>query len=87
MKKNWITILFKRLSKIVFLKLQNGDILKGKHLYNLFNSLNKFINTLEQMSKKNDNYLFLLEQATIANFFNKSNFQSTKKPQKQLNIF
>ncbi len=62
-----------------FLRLQNGDILKGKHLYDLFNNLNKFINTLEQMSKKDNNYLFLLEQATIANFFNKSNFQSTKK--------
>ena len=62
-----------------FLKLNNGDILKGEHLHELFINLNKFINTLEQMSKKNLNYLFLLEQATVANFFNKSNFQSPIK--------
>ncbi len=62
-----------------FLKLNNGDILKGEHLHELFINLNKFINTLEQMSKKNLNYLLLLEQATVANFFNKSNFQSPIK--------
>ena len=61
------------------LKLKSGDVLKGDHLHNLFSSLNKFISLLELTSKKNENYLFLLEQATIANFFNKSNFQTSQK--------
>ena len=61
------------------LKLKNGDVLKGDPLKNLFLNLNKFISMLDEMSKKNENYKLLLEQATVANFFNKSNFQTKQK--------
>ena len=61
------------------LKLKNGDVLKGDPLQNLFLNLNKFISLLDEMSKKNENYKLLLEQATVANFFNKSNFQTKQK--------
>ena len=52
------------------LKLKSGDVLKGDPLHDLFSSLNEFISLLDQMSKKNENYKLLLEQATVANFFN-----------------
>ncbi len=61
------------------LKLKSGDVLKGDPLHDLFSSLNEFISLLDQMSKKNENYKLLLEQATVANFFNKSNFQTKQK--------
>ena len=61
------------------LKLKNGEILKGDPLQNLFLKLIKFIDLLEQLSKKNEYHLFLLEQATISSFFNISNFQTEKK--------
>ena len=61
------------------LKLKNGDVLKGDPLQDLFLNLNEFISLLDEMSKKNENYKLLLEQATVANFFNKSNFQTKQK--------
>ena len=61
------------------LKLKNGDVLKGDPLQDLFSNLSEFISLLDEMSKKNENYKLLLEQATVANFFNKSNFQTNKK--------
>ncbi len=61
------------------LKLNNGDVLKGDPLQDLFLNLNEFISVLDEMSKKNENYKLLLEQATVANFFNKSNFQTKQK--------
>ena len=61
------------------LKLKNGDVLKGDPLQDLFLNLNKFIYLLDEMSKKNESYKLLLEQATVANFFNKSNFQTKQK--------
>ena len=61
------------------LKLKNGDVLKGDPLQDLFSNLNEFISLLDEMSKKNENYKLLLEQATVANFFNKSNFQTKQK--------
>ena len=67
------------------LKLKNGEILKGDPLQNLFLKLIKFIDLLEQLSKKNEYHLFLLEQATIASFFNISNFQTEKKTEETLN--
>ena len=66
------------------LKLKNGEILKGDPLQNLFLKLIKFIDLLEQLSKKNEYHLFLLEQATIASFFNISNFQTEKKTEETL---
>ncbi len=61
------------------LKLKDGQLFKGSALQELFINLKKFIDVLDQVSKKNENYLNLLEQATIASFFNNSNFQSEKK--------
>ena len=61
------------------LKLKNGDVLKGDPLQDLFSNLSEFISLLDEMSKKNENYKLLLEQATVANFFNKSNFQTNQK--------
>ena len=61
------------------LKLKNGDVLKGDPLQDLFANLNEFISLLDEISKKNENYKLLLEQATVANFFNKSNFQTKEK--------
>ncbi|GIR25497.1 MAG: DNA gyrase subunit B [Alphaproteobacteria bacterium] len=61
------------------LKLKNGDVLKGDPLQNLFSNLSDFISLLDEISKKNENYKLLLEQATVANFFNKSNFQTNQK--------
>ena len=61
------------------LKLKNGDVLKGEPLQDLFLNLNEFISLLDEMSKKNESYKLLLEQATVANFFNKSNFQTKEK--------
>ena len=61
------------------LKLKNGDVLKGDPLQDLFSNLSEFISLLDEMSKKNENYKLLLEQATVANFFNKSNFQTKQK--------
>tara|TARA_B100000963_G_scaffold265377_1_gene233583 strand:- start:407 stop:2821 length:2415 start_codon:yes stop_codon:yes gene_type:complete len=66
------------------LKLKNGEILKGDHLQKLFLNLIKFVNLLEQLSKKNEHHLSLLEQATIASFFNISNFQTDKKTKETL---
>ncbi len=62
-----------------FLKLNNGDILKGDVLKNLLFNLTQLVVRIDQMSKKNENLFFLLEQATIASFFNKSNFQTKQK--------
>ena len=66
------------------LKLKSGDILKGNPLQNLFVDLNEFIELLEQLSKKNENHIYLLEQATIASFFNSSNFQNDTKTKETL---
>ena len=66
------------------LKLKSGDILKGNPLQNLFVDLIEFIELLEQLSKKNENHIYLLEQATIASFFNSSNFQNEKKTKETL---
>ena len=44
------------------LKLKNGEILKGDPLQNLFLKLIKFIDLLEQLSKKNEYHLFLLNK-------------------------
>ena len=61
------------------LKLNNGDVLKGDPLQDLFSNLSEFISLLDEISNKNENYKLLLEQATVANFFNKSNFQTKQK--------
>ncbi len=61
------------------LKLKNGDVLKGDSLEDLFLNLNEFVSLLDEMSNNNENYKLLLEQATVANFFNKSNFQTKQK--------
>ena len=61
------------------LKLKNGEILKGIPLEKLFSNLMKFVELLAKVSKKNEGFSLLLEQATIASFFNISNFQTQSK--------
>ncbi len=61
------------------LKLKNGEILKGIPLEKLFSNLMKFVELLAKTSKKNEGFSLLLEQATIASFFNISNFQTQNK--------
>ena len=61
------------------LKLKNGEILKGIPLEKLFSNLMKFVELLAKASKKNEGFSLLLEQATIASFFNISNFQTQSK--------
>ncbi len=66
------------------LKLKNGEILKGTSLEKLFNNLMSFVELLEKTSKKNESLLLLLEQATIASFFNISNFHTKNKTEETL---
>ena len=61
------------------LKLKNGEVLRGTPLEKLFSNLMKFVELLAQASKKNEGFSLLLEQATIASFFNISNFQTQSK--------
>ena len=65
-----------------FLKLNKEEVIKGSSLEKLFLNLIKFNESIEGLSKKNDNYTTLLEQATIASFFNISNFQDENKIKK-----
>jgi DNA gyrase subunit B len=61
------------------LKLKSGESIKGVDLQKLLKNLIQLIKALESFSKKNENLLLLLEQATIASFFDISNFQSEVK--------
>ena len=48
---------------------KNGITVKGVDLANLFNLLISFDKLLTQLAAGNDSLYFLLEQATISNFF------------------
>ncbi|MFL2660556.1 MAG: DNA topoisomerase (ATP-hydrolyzing) subunit B [Alphaproteobacteria bacterium] len=62
-----------------FLKVNKEEVIKGSSLEKLFLNLIKFNELIEGLSKKNENYMTLLEQATIASFFNISNFKDENK--------
>ncbi len=65
-----------------FLKLNKKEIIKGQSLEKLFLNLIKFNELIENLSKKNEHHITLLEQATIASFFNTSNFQDENRIKK-----
>ena len=66
------------------LELKNGEVLRGNLLEKLFSNLMKFSELLDMASKKNESLSLLLEQATIASFFNISNFQTQNKTKETL---
>ncbi|MAZ46417.1 MAG: DNA topoisomerase (ATP-hydrolyzing) subunit B [Rickettsiales bacterium] len=63
---------------------KNGVTVKGVDLANLFTLLISFDKLLSQLASGNDNLYFLLEQATIANFFNSDNFDNQQKSNKTI---
>ena len=63
---------------------KNGISVKGVDLANLFNLLISFDKFLIQLSAGNDSLYFLLEQATISNFFKSSNFDNQEKSNKTI---
>ncbi len=63
---------------------KNGVTVKGVDLANLFTLLISFDKLLSQLASGNDSLYFLLEQATIANFFNSDNFDNQQKSNKTI---
>ncbi len=63
---------------------KNGVTVKGGDLANLFNLLISFDKLLSQLAIGNDSLYFLLEQATISNFFQTDNFNNQEKTNKTI---
>ena len=63
---------------------KNGVTVKGGDLANLFNLLISFDKLLSQLAIGNDSFYFLLEQATISNFFQTDNFNNQEKTNKTI---
>ncbi len=63
---------------------KNGVTVKGADLANLFNLLISFDKLLSQLAIGNDSLYFLLEQATISNFFQTDNFNNQEKTNKTI---
>ncbi len=61
------------------LEQKSGSAIRGEDLKNIFNNTIIYDKLLNLISGKNSNFYFLLEQATISNFFNKDNFENQKK--------
>ena len=61
------------------LEQKSGSAIRGEDLKNIFNNIIIYDKLLNLISGKNSNFYFLLEQATISNFFNKDNFENQKK--------
>ena len=57
----------------------SGSAVKGVDLKNIFNNVIAYDKLLNLISGKNENFYFLLEQATISNFFNIENFENQNK--------
>ena len=57
----------------------SGSAVKGVDLKNIFNNVIAYDKQLNLISGKNENFYFLLEQATISNFFNIENFENQNK--------
>ena len=55
-----------------------GSAVKGADLKNIFNNIIAYDKLLNLISGKNENFYFLLEQATISNLFNLENFENQK---------
>ena len=61
-----------------------GSAVKGADLKNIFNNIIAYDKLLNLISGKNENFYFLLEQATISNLFNLENFENQKKSSQTL---
>ena len=66
------------------LEQNSGSAVKGVDLKNIFNNVIRYDKLLNLISGKNENFYFLLEQATISNFFNKENFENQNKSSQTL---
>ena len=66
------------------LEQKSGSAIRGEDLKNIFNNIIIYDKLLNLISGKNSNFYFLLEQATISNFFNKDNFENQKKTSQTL---
>ena len=61
------------------LEQSSGSAVKGSDLKNIFNNIIGYDKLLNLISGKNVGFYFLLEQATISNFFNLDNFDNERK--------
>ena len=61
------------------LEQKSGSAIRGEDLKSIFNNIISYDKLLNLISGKNENFYFLLEQATISNFFNTENFENQKK--------
>ena len=61
------------------LEQSSGSAVKGSDLKNIFNNIIGYDKLLNLISGKNVGFYFLLEQATISNFFNLDNFENERK--------
>ena len=66
------------------LEQKSGSAIKGVDLKNIFLNIIGFDKLLNLISGKNENFYFLLEQATISNLFNIENFENKKKSSQTL---
>ena len=72
------------LTESAVLEQKSGSAVKGKDLKNIFNKVIGLDKLLDLISAKNLNFYFLLEQATISNFFNSENFENQRKSEQTL---
>ena len=61
------------------LEQKSGSAIRGEDLKSIFNNIISYDKLLNLISGKNENFYFLLEQATISNFFNTENFENQKR--------
>jgi len=72
------------LTESAVLEQKSGSAVKGEDLKNIFNKVIGLDKLLDLISAKNLNFYFLLEQATISNFFNSENFENQTKSKQTL---
>ena len=72
------------LTESAVLEQKSGSAVKGEDLKNIFNKVIGLDKLLDLISAKNLNFYFLLEQATISNFFNSENFENQRKSEQTL---
>ena len=72
------------LTESAVLEQKSGLAVKGEDLKNIFNKVIGLDKLLDLISAKNLNFYFLLEQATISNFFNSENFENQRKSEQTL---
>ena len=76
---NWRTFFINDITENALLEQKSGSAIRGEDLKNIFNNIIIYDIAFKSHFRKNSNFYFLLEQATISNFFNKDNFENQKK--------